>query len=132
MSKESAPKVFISYSWTNQDHVDWVENLAKRLVAAGVDVVFDQWSLKKGHDKLAFMESMVTDKDVKHVLAICDAKYAAKADGREGGVGTESQIISPEVYTRVTQEKFIPLVRETSDGHPAYRFSLGLRFTSTL
>ncbi len=120
MSDVPTPKVFISYSWTNDAHVAWVESLATRLQTEGVEVVFDQWDLKRGHDKYAFMEKMVTDPDVKKVLAICDSKYAAKADGREGGVGTESQIISPQVYAKTQQEKFIPIVRERDTDREAY------------
>jgi len=119
MIEASAPKVFISYSWTNDDHVKWVEDLATRLMADGVDVIFDQWDLKRGHDKYVFMEQMVTDPTVKNVIAICEARYAAKADGREGGVGTESQIISPQIYEKTKQEKFIPIVRERdAEGNP--------------
>ena len=50
--------------------------------------------------------------------------YAAKADGREGGVGTETQIISQEVYNSVDQTKFVPVVRERDEAGnaclPAY------------
>lgn len=106
------PKVFISYSWTNDEHVAWVIRLAERLVGDGVNVILDQWDLKEGHDKYVFMEQMVTDPTIKNVLAVCDEKYANKADGREGGVGTESQIISKDIYDKVSQEKFIPLIRE--------------------
>ena len=69
------------------------------------------WSLKEGHDLNSFMEQMVTDPAIKGVIVVSDAKYAAeKADARKGGVGTESQIISQEVYQKVDQEKFIPVV----------------------
>jgi hypothetical protein len=115
MTDEATPKVFVSYSWTSDEHVEWVVALAERLVADGVDVVIDQWDFKEGHDKYAFMERMVTDKSVKKVLAVCDKRYADKADGRDGGVGTESQIISAEVYNKVNQEKFIPLLRERDE-----------------
>src|SRR4051812_15546819 len=106
------PKVFVSYSWTSEDHVNWVVRLAVRLVSDGVDVVLDQWDLKEGHDKYAFMERMVTDPGVSKVLAVCDETYADKANGRRGGVGAETQIISKDVYEKVKQEKFIPLIRE--------------------
>lgn len=112
----ATPKVFISYAWTNDAHVNWVTDLATRLQSDGIEVVFDQWDLKRGHDKYAFMERMVTDQTVTKVISICDAKYAIKADDRAGGVGTESQIISPEIYTKTSQEKFIPLVRERDPG----------------
>ncbi len=108
-------KVFISYSWTNEEHVEWVVQLAERLRGDGIDVVLDQWDLKEGHDTYVFMEQMVTDPSVTKVLAVCDAAYAKKADARKGGVGTESQIISKDIYEKVDQEKFIPLVRERDE-----------------
>lgn len=89
-------------------------------MADGVDVVLDQWSLKDGHDINAFMEQMVLGATIKRVLVVSDTVYAQKANARKGGVGTESQIISPEVYNQVEQEKFIPIVRERFvDGKPA-------------
>lgn len=74
--------------------------------------MLDIYDLKEGYDKYAFMERMVTDSSVTHVLVICDKKYAEKADLRKAGVGTESQIISLEVYEKVEQSKFIPIVCE--------------------
>ena len=41
---------------------------------------------------------MVSDTEIQKVLIISDKKYADKANGRDGGVGTETQIISAEVY----------------------------------
>ena len=38
-----------------------------------------------------------------------------KADARKAGVGTETQIISKEVYEKVEQSKFIPLVCEFAE-----------------
>jgi len=109
------PKVFISYSWSDQAHKELVKHWADRLIADGVDVILDIYDLKEGHDKFAFMERMVTDSSVTHVLVICDKKYAEKADLRKDGVGTESQIISNEVYEKVEQSKFIPIVCEFDD-----------------
>lgn len=78
----------------------------------GIDVVLDVWDLKEGDDKYAFMEAMVKNESVTHVLVFSDSQYAGKADARKAGVGTESQIISREVYSKVTQSKFIPVVCE--------------------
>jgi hypothetical protein len=65
------------------------------------------------------MERMVTDPKITHVLIMCDKAYAEKADGKKAGVGTESQIISREVYEKVEQSKFIPIACEFSDkGEP--------------
>jgi hypothetical protein len=106
------PKVFISYSWTNAEHEQFVLELATSLRTHGVDAVLDKWDLKPGQDKFVFMESMVVDPEVGRVLVICDRKYQEKANSRAGGVGTESQIISQEVYGKVNQTKFIPIVCE--------------------
>lgn len=48
MEDDKTPKVFISYSWSSDE---LVLDLAKRLVAHGVDVVLDKWDLKEGNDK---------------------------------------------------------------------------------
>ena len=108
-----APKVFISYSWSVADKV---LELAERLVnPGGVDVVLDKWDLKEGHDKYAFMEQAVNNPEVTHVLLICDKSYTEKANGRKGGVGDETVIISAEMYGQVQQEKFIPVVFEKDE-----------------
>jgi hypothetical protein len=113
------PKVFISYSWTSPGYQAAVKQWAERLIADGVDVVLDIYDLKEGHDKFAFMERMVTDSSVTHVMMLCDKAYAQKADTRKAGVGAESQIISKEVYEKVGQSKFIPIVCELDpEGNP--------------
>ncbi|MCM0606600.1 MAG: TIR domain-containing protein [Xanthomonadaceae bacterium] len=113
--KITDPRVFISYSWTNPVHEQWVVGLAERLRSDGVDTVFDKWDLKEGQDKFHFMEKMVKDPGIHRVLMVCDRVYSEKADGRLGGVGTESQIISKEIYENVTQEKFVPIALEKNE-----------------
>ena len=62
---------------------------------------------------------MVTDQTVTHVLMMCDSAYAEKANARRAGVGTESQILSKEIYQKVAQSKFIPIFCELDDkGEP--------------
>lgn len=112
------PKVFISYSWSSPEHQQTIVNLATRLRSDGVDVVLDVWDLKEGQDKYRFMESLVLDKDISRVLMIIDRQYADKADNRTGGVGTETQIISSELYSKVEQTKFIPIVLEYDESEP--------------
>ncbi|HET6256723.1 MAG TPA: SEFIR domain-containing protein [Puia sp.] len=114
-----APKIFISYSWSSPEHEDWVLSLASRLTNDGIDVVLDKWSLKEGNDKYSFMESMVTSSEIHRVLIILDRRYAKKADERASGVGTETIIISPKIYSNTAQEKFIPIVAELDEaGQP--------------
>jgi hypothetical protein len=112
--------VFLSYCWTTEKHQDWVLELAQRLIQDGVDVKLDKWDLNEGHDKFAFMESMVTSPTIDKVLIILDKKYSEKADERQGGVGTETLIITAKVYGDVKQDKFIPIVAETDEEGTAY------------
>lgn len=104
------PKVFISYAWGNDEYQNRVLSFATDLMNDGIDVVFDKWDLSEGNDTYAFMEKCATDKSITNVLMLLDPIYAEKADGRLGGVGTETQIISSEVYGKVEQNKFIPVV----------------------
>jgi TIR domain len=115
----TAPKAFISYSWTSDSHQKWVIDLATQLRESGVDVILDKWDLREGHDAIAFMEKMVTDESVRKVVMILDRNYADKADKRAGGVGTEAQIISSEVYGKIDQTKFVGVASElNADGKP--------------
>lgn len=109
------PKIFISYAWGSQEHDEKVIALATNLKGDGVDVIFDKWQLKEGNDTYQFMEKSVLDKSVTNVLILIDPIYAKKANERIGGVGTETQIISSEVYNKVEQRKFIPIVFERDD-----------------
>lgn len=106
------PSVFISYAWSGDDHMDWIINLASRLKSDGVEVVNDWWKLKVGDDKYAFVERMVTDESIDFVLVVLDSVYQTKADSKKGGVGTESQILSEELYSKVKETKVIPILKE--------------------
>ncbi len=123
------PKVFVSYCQANPAVCDWVRNLCEELVSCGVDVVFDEWDLHKGQDIYHFMEENVVSSDTHKVLMVCDKHYAEKADDRKGGVGAESQIISPQLYGKATETKFLPLVFEVGgDGAATVPVYLKSRF----
>lgn len=66
------------------------------------------------------MEKMITDPEIQKVVIICDRVYVEKADGRSGGVGTETQIISPEIYGKENQDKFVAVVAERDENGNAY------------
>ena len=114
------PKLFISYSWSTPEHEKWVVDLAVELRDNGIDVILDKWDLKEGHDAFAFMEKMVTDSEIKKVAIICDRAYSEKSNDRSGGVGTETQIISPEVYEKEDQNKFVAVLAERDDDGKPY------------
>jgi hypothetical protein len=128
-TKLDSPIVFISYSWSPITNKNWVIDLAERLSRDGVHIIIDEWDTKEGQDKFAFMEQMVNRDDVSFVLLICNRDYAEKANKKKGGVGIESQIISSEIYNKIRQEKFIPVVREYDElGNPCLPTFVKSRF----
>jgi hypothetical protein len=125
---DAGPKAFISYSWSSDEHQQWVISLATQMRENGVDVILDKWDLKEGNDAIAFMEQMVSDSTVKKVIVILDRVYAQKADGRQGGVGTETQIITPQIYKSVDQQKFVG--KTPMESH-SFQYFIHRAYTST-
>lgn len=123
------PKVFISYSWSSPEHEQFVLDLATQLRESGIDAILDKWDLREGNDADKFMERMVTDPEIKKVLIICDQLYSKKSNKREGGVGTEAQIISRRVYEQQDERKFVVASFEIdeSTGKPAVPVYYGSR-----
>ncbi|MDY0278225.1 MAG: toll/interleukin-1 receptor domain-containing protein [Acholeplasma sp.] len=116
MEPISNPKVFISYAWTSNEYVDKVIAFARRLMEDGVDVLLDKFEMTPGTELNNFMEMSVKNSDVTNVLVLLNSEYARRADERKGGVGTEAQILSVEVYKNVEQTKFIPVIFEVKNG----------------
>ncbi len=104
-----SPCIFISYSWENDKHKEWVRRLAEELVKKGVDVRLDQWHVAPGESFTQFMEQEVANAD--YVLAICTPVFASKSNERKGGVGYEQQIVSGRLVTGAPRSKFIPIIR---------------------
>lgn len=116
--KDLRPKVFLSYAWSSREHKQWVIDLAGRLTENDVHVLLDSWDLKPGDDSFAYMERLVNDSEINKVIIISDKAYVEKANSRKGGVGTETQIITPELYGKTEQNKFVLVVAEKDDeGH---------------
>lgn len=115
MKETKHPKVFISYAWGTEDYQQKVLAFASELKSHRVDVVLDKWHLQPGQDVYNFMEKSVKDPEINFVLILCDKNYAEKANDRKGGVGTETLIISQQVYEDAEQEKFIPVVFERDE-----------------
>jgi hypothetical protein len=105
----SAPTTFISYSWDDDAHKEWVRSLASRLRSDGVDVVLDKWHTSPGDQLPAFMERAIRDNPF--VLIICTRGYKRRSDERKGGVGYEGDVITGEVATKQNHRKFIPVLR---------------------
>lgn len=103
-------KIFISYTWENEEHKEWVKKLAMLLEKDSIDVNIDQWKLEPGDELTKYMEQSIRSSD--YVLIICSEKYKNKSDSRNGGSGYEARLISDEIHKGVNKKKFIPILKD--------------------
>jgi hypothetical protein len=109
--KSSNPVVFISYSWDNEAHKEWVLTLANQLCKDGVDVILDRYYLKPGKSLPHFVEESISK--ANRIVIIFTPNYKLKADKRAGGVGYEYSIMNADLYrNQTTNEKIIPVLRD--------------------
>lgn len=109
----SNPTVFISYSWDNEEHQNWVLKLATKLFDNGVAVLLDRYELGPGKNVLHFMETSIPKAD--KVIIVFTNNYKLKAENRKGGVGYEYSILNSELYRIIsTNNKFLPVIRNGS------------------
>lgn len=104
----SANKAFVSYSWDDDQHKQWVAKLATDLRGDGVETILDQWHTAPGDQLPEFMEREIREND--YVLVICTPNYRLKSDERKGGVGYEGNIMTAEVHSQRNPRKFIPIL----------------------
>lgn len=110
ISKSKNPVVFISYSWDDEPHKEWVLNLANRLCEDGIDVILDRYYLKPGKNLPCFVEDSI--QRAERIIIVFTQNYKLKADKRAGGVGYEYSIVNADLYNNQTEnEKIIPVLR---------------------
>lgn len=114
--------IFISYSWDNTEHQEWVLQLAKDLMAKfGIIVILDQFELSAGKDLTYFMESAIEKAD--KVLVILTPNYKTKAENRKSGVGYETSMITQELFeSPISKVKFMPILRIGKQAESAPKF----------
>lgn len=103
------PKVFISYSWDNNEHKEWVYNLAVNLRSHGIDVILDQFDLRISDDLPFFMEQGLTNSHM--VICVCSDKYIEKANKGIKGAGYEKRILANEILNGSDKEFIIPIIK---------------------
>lgn len=108
--------VFVSYCHKDVAE-EWIEELATVLGNYGINCIVDIYDLQLGQDINYFMEQI---KRVDKVLILLGKEYKERANNRKSGVGTETQIISNDVYNDVGQTKFIPIVINKDEKGEAY------------
>jgi hypothetical protein len=107
------PRVFISYSWDDDEHKEWVLNLADRLCSDGIDVILDRYYLKPGKNLPHFVENSISE--AERIIIVFTPNYKLKADKRAGGVGYEYSIMNADLYNnQTTNAKVIPVLRRGS------------------
>lgn len=106
-------RVFISYTWEDSTHSEWVLGLANRLTKDGVSVIFDRYDLKVGDNLHVFMEQSV--QHANKILLILTPIFKEKAEGRKGGTGYEFSMMASELIASLSDNnKLIPIIRRGS------------------
>lgn len=100
--------VFISYSWDDEGHKDWVMDLRNMLEADGIATVIDRVNLPLGDSIPIFMEQSIKNSD--YILIVLTPEYKRKSDNRIGGVGYEGSIITGEILNGQSRKKYIPIL----------------------
>ncbi|MCH5340449.1 MAG: toll/interleukin-1 receptor domain-containing protein [Acetatifactor sp.] len=115
-TKLEKKNVFISYCHKDVTE-EWIDKLVSSLGQYGIYSIVDIYDLQLGQDLSYFMEQI---KKVDKVLMLLGKEYKERANNRQGGVGTETQIISCDVYNDVEQTKFIPIVIDKDENGDVY------------
>lgn len=106
---DSHRRVFISYSWDDKDHLEWVFQLCQDLRDKGVDAIIDQ-AMRKGKDLLDFMEKGIAH--AHRVLVIGTPNYKLKSEEEKGGVKYEQNIIKASILHGIGSDRYITILRK--------------------
>lgn len=107
--------VFISYSYDNHSHEQWVKHFVDTLKANGVKIIFDK-DLPYGSDLSSFMVRGIQDAEV--VLVVGTPTYLQKTQQSEtNGVRFEDVIITNSLMANIDANKFIPILRQGTYGN---------------
>jgi len=108
--EKKKPVVFVSYCWSPPEHKRRVTALIEKLRNQGIIVRYDEDELQPGQDMNYFMESILSDTTIDHVLVVCNEEYAKRANARTSGAGYESGLILSEIRDDPKQTKYIPII----------------------
>lgn len=102
-------KVFISYSWDNEEHEKWIVSLANELRNYGIEANCDHFLKVNNINKMMVEEIKNSDK----IIVVVTKGYFNKANEFKGGVGFESELILD--YVKNYPEKIVVIKREECD-----------------
>ena len=104
----NSPRAFISYSWDDEIHKQWVADLASDLRRDGVEAILDRWHPVSG-DRLASLMAK-ENRDNDFVVVICTPNYRRKSEAGKGTVGFEGNIVTAGVAAQGDRRKFVPVL----------------------
>lgn len=95
-------RIFISYSYDNEEHEEWVLNLSTKIEEyEEFHVTLDKYDLSYFHEKNLFMEKAVSESDI--IVIIASDKYVEKANDRQGGVGIETSMTVAKHFKQIEE-----------------------------
>ncbi|WP_407579252.1 TIR domain-containing protein [Citrobacter koseri] len=112
-------RVFISYSWDDLAHQEWVVNLANRLRESGIDANVDVFNAHKettNLNKMMVKEISISD----NVIVVLTEQYKQKATSWEGGVGFESELLLSVLTDQEVKDKIIFIMKNPSGYSEAF------------
>lgn len=131
MNQADPTRVFISYSWDDDQHKERVLELAQRLRQNAIDAWIDRFTTFPGQGWDRWMRDEI--QAARFVLCVITKTYAERFLGQTAkGVGRggnwEGSIITNEIYFNDGHnEKFIPVVFDVADigniPHPLSKYS---------
>jgi len=127
----SAPRVFISYAWEDDDYKTWVKRLGTRLRADGIEARLDAWHCRnKTIAEFMNTEVRVADK----VLILCSPKYREKVHAMEEGdrmtgSGWEAMLVGSALFAgRIGRAKIVVSLTRGTWETAAPDFLVGLPY----
>ncbi len=111
-SSLKVPRVFISYSYDSEEHIDRVLAFSDRLRKDGIDCNIDQYERSPAQGWHRWMMDEIENADF--VLMICTPQYIRRFRGNEKdemGVTWEGSIITEKIYSQASiNSKYIPII----------------------
>jgi len=104
---DNEKKIFISYSWDDENHKLWIDNLAKDLNQFNVE--YDR-NLKYGMSPLNYMKSNILSSD--YVIIVFTPNYSERIKIVGTGVHTEFSLIGEDLFRKISGGKYLAILKE--------------------
>ena len=120
----AGPTAFVSYSWDNEEHKQWVLDFATRLRHEGIDAKLDRWDVSLGDPLPQFMETAVRTN--KFVLIVLTPNYAEKSDRRKSTYSAHHVVLRDQSATASRAGKTRKVLKRLKE-RPCHRNHIHMR-----